>query len=49
MKKHFKIKRTTKLAAHRERQRTGDTHSWGLPAGACPIKRKLRYLDGYRY
>lgn len=43
------LKRWTKYAVHKERQHTGDTHSWGLPVGASPIKRKLRYEDGYRY
>lgn len=49
MRKYASSKRIIKRMAHRERQRTGETHSWGLPAGACPIKRKLRYVDGYRY
>lgn len=49
MRKFVTIKWRTKWAAHKERQRTGETHSWGLPAGACPLKRKLRYVDGYRY
>lgn len=48
-RKSVTLKRLTKLEAHKERQRTGETHSWGLPAGACPLKRKLRYVDGYRY
>lgn len=48
-RKSVTLKRLTKLAAHKERQRTGETHSWGLPIGACPLKRKLRYIDGYRY
>ncbi len=43
------LKRLTKKAAHAERKATHDCHSWGLPAGACPLKRKLRYVDGYRY
>ena len=48
-RKSVTLKRLTKLEAHKERRRTGETHSWGLPAGACPLKRKLRYVDGYRY
>lgn len=48
-RKSVTLKRLTKLVAHKERQRTGETHSWGLPIGACPLKRKLRYIDGYRY
>ena len=38
-----------KYLARKERQRTGDSHSWGLPNSASPIKRKLKYQDGYRY
>ena len=29
------------------RQKTGDCHRYGLPYGACAIKRKLQYLDKY--
>ncbi len=49
MRKRCSFKKLNKLYAHRERQRTGDTHSWGVPAGACPKKRKLHYVVGYRY
>ena len=43
------LKQHTKYLTHKERQRTNDSHSWGLPNGASPIKRKLKYQDGYRY
>ena len=42
-------KRLTKKLAHYEHKNTLDCHSWGLPAGACGVKRMLLYKDGYRY
>ena len=43
------MKQLTKKLAHYERKNTHDCHSWGLPAGACGVKRMLLYKDGYRY
>lgn len=43
------FKRHAKYESHKERQRTGDAHRWGLPVGACSVKRRLHYQDGYCY
>lgn len=43
------LKKHVKILAHKARQKTGDSHSWGLPNGASPMKRMLKYQDGYRY
>lgn len=50
IKKHSaSLKRLTKKLAYYERKDTHDCHSWGLPAGACGVKRAMLYKDGYRY
>lgn len=39
------LKMRIKYANRKERQTTSDCHRYGLPCGACAIKRKLHYKN----
>lgn len=39
------LKMRIKYANRKERQVTNDCHRYGLPCGACAIKRKLHYKN----
>lgn len=41
------LKMRIKYANRKERQATNDCHRYGLPCGACAIKRKLQYKNSW--
>ena len=41
------LKMRIKYANRKERQATNDCHRYGLPCGACAIKRKLHYKNSW--